>query len=147
MARADYYAIEKGVKVTLEADLALQGVRYFIEEEVTWADSVPAVFIYLDSRDAAPEEQRLAASTRVDYLVNLSLWCIDGHFDSLELASQARSDLVGKVEVALLKDPTLDSSVDYSWLEGGEFMNARDDQSGFITAGEVRLVAKVHATT
>ena len=152
MARLDYYAIENQIKTILEADSDVTGhwgernTRVLIEREMVFGmDELPAVMIYLDRRDATPG-QPIAAGTRTRLQLRFSIWCVDFHLDSMAMACEARDDLMGLVEVALMKNRDLDGKVGASWIEGGEFMSAENDGS-FIAAGEIVLVADGVSTT
>lgn len=146
MARLDYYAVEEGIREVLSADADLEDVRIEIETDVEMApDGGGAVYVYLDRRDAPASEQRLAAGTRTDFLLRFALWCLDCDFESVAAASRRRDDLLGKVEVALMRDRSLNGTVDASWLEGGEFLTMQEQ--GFISGGEIILIAKAKATT
>ena len=147
MARLDYYAIEEGIKTTLEADSALDGVKIHIEEESLFSnDECPAIFIYIESRDAPIDMQRLAAGTRTDFQMRFSLWCVEFHLESIPKAAELRDDLLGNAEVALMKDRVLGGTVVKAWLEGGRFLSG-EVEGGFIMAAEIILVADGIATT
>ena len=149
MARVDYYAIEQEIKTVLEADAALAGVTVTIEEELMFgSESTPWIGVYLDRRDAPPALQRLGAGQSTRFLLRFPLWCWEYHLESITKAIQRRDDLVGKIEVALMKNRTLSGKVATSWLEGGELPSARlPEQAGFVSGAEVILVAEVSATT
>lgn len=147
MAGIDYYAIEQKIVEQLAAQSSLSGVRFFIEPDLLFAaESSPAVLVYLDSRTAIDTDQRLSAGRRVDYQLRISLWCLEYHMDSFSEAARLRDALMADVEVGLLTDRTLKGSVEYSWLEGGDFETSNTEQGGFIMAGEVLLTAKVNGT-
>ncbi len=143
----DYYAIEEKIVDQLAAESSLSGVRFFIEPDFLFAaESAPAVLVYLDSRLAVETDQRLSAGRRVDYQLRISLWCLEYHMDSFSEAARLRDALISEVEVGILRDRTLKGSVEYSWLEGGDFESSNTEQGGFIMAGEVLITAKVNGT-
>lgn len=146
--RVDYYGIETAIKDILEADAGNDlpdNLKVFIESQIAFNDEgCPGVYIYLDRRDAPPQIQRIAAGTRTDMEVDLSLWCAEFH-DSVEDASRLRDDLIGKVEVALMADRTLNDTVTAFWLRGGDFNMLQDN--GFLSMGEIKMRARVVATT
>lgn len=147
MAGIDYYGIQENIVEQLAAESTLSGVRFFIEPDLLFAaESTPAVLLYLDSRTAINEDQRLAAGRRIDYQLRLSLWCLEYHMDSFAEAARLRDQLIADVEVGLLRDRTLKGSVEYCWLEGGDFETSNTEQGGFIMAGEILLTAKVNGT-
>ena len=147
MARLDYYAIETAIKTLLEADATLAGTVVTVEDELLFgAERTPWVGIFLDRRD--PGEQSLSAGTRTRYNIRLSIWCWEYSMESISKAIQLRDDLVGKVEVALMKQRTLNDTVTKSWIEGGELPSARvPDNNGFVSGGEIILIADASATT
>jgi hypothetical protein len=63
-------------------------------------------------------------------------------------AARARDDLIGRVEIALMENRTLNDKARGLWLEGGLFDNAKDEDRGsFISAGEVRVILEVTSST
>jgi hypothetical protein len=149
VARADYYAIAEAVKAALEADGDLTGVRITIEEELLFgAEATPWVGIYLDRRDAPVGSQRINAGQSTIYLLRFAIWCWEYSLEGVAKAIQLRDDLVGKVEVALMRERTLRGAARMSWLEGGELPSAKiPGQSGWASGGEIRLVAEAEAKT
>ena len=145
MARVDYYALEQEIQAILQADAALAGVRIVVEDEILFgAETTPWVGIYLDRRDAPADIQRIGG-TRTDYRLRFSIWCWEYSLDSVSTAARLRDDLVGKVEVALMGNRTLNDLVATSWLEGGEFMSART-QGSWLMGAEIVLVAEKAAS-
>ena len=143
MARIDYFAIEEVIKTQLTGDSTLVGVSVHVEDELTMARG-KHVFISLERRDA-PDEQAIAAGTQTRFQIRFSLKCFDFGLDRRG-ALEARDDLLGKVEVALMKDRTFSGAVAMSWLAGGEFESGQGTD-GFFAAAEVVLIADARATT
>jgi len=151
MARIDYHDIETGIKAVLEADAALTGVTVEVEREFPFggADVPPWVGIYLESRAAPEDMQSLSAGTRTRYLLRFSLWCMRFSIESVEKAMELRDDLLGDVEIVLMKDRTLGGKVSVSWLEGGDMASAQlpsDMGAGFLAGAEIVMVADVTGT-
>lgn len=153
MARFDYYGLETDIQTILKADAdvsahwAERDPSILIEREMLFGmDECPAVIIYMDSRSAPSNLQGISSGQRTRFDLRLSLWVCEFHLDSVETASKNRDDLIGLVEVALMKDRTLGGKVGASWLDGGEFMTAQSD-NGFISCGEITLVAEGLSTT
>jgi len=147
VGRADYWAIREGIKEVLEADTSLAGATFLIEAEVLFSpERCPYGIVYLNRRTAQPGEQRISAGTRIDFTSHFSIWCAHYSFESLPKAVELRDDFIGTVEVALMKNRTLNGTVRDSWLDGGDFFDTADEKS-FIAIGEIRLVAKHIATT
>lgn len=146
MARIDYFAIEQEIATILEADTELAGVRIDIETEVSTYEG-PTVIIFLDDRVAPDDLQSLSAGQKTRMYVTFTLICAAPNYETLRAAAQARDDLIGRVEVALMNNRTLNNRVRTSWLDGGLFDNAKDEQGGFVSAGEVRLIVDVTSST
>ena len=148
MARVDYFSIETAIKTILDADADLASVSVLIEEELT-VQRGNVIGIYLDDRDAAEQDQSLSAGTRTRFNVRFSIWC--WHFGvgrDRRVPMEQRDDLVGKVEIALMKERSLNSTVDTSWLEGGEFLSGPDPTGKqFMSGASIILVADVTGTT
>ena len=148
MARVDYFGIEEAIKSILDADADLAGVEVLIEEELT-IQRGNVVGIYLDDRDAPNEDQSLSAGTRTRFNVRFSIWC--WHFGvgrDRRVPMEQRDDLIGKVEIALMKERTLNDTVNSSWLEGGEFLSGPDPTGNqFMSGASVMLIADVTAAT
>jgi hypothetical protein len=144
----DYWGIREACQAVLQADADLTGVTVLVEEEfLLSAEMAPVVFIYLEDRTAEAGEQRLAAGTRTDFQLNFNLWCGDFSLNGLPDAIERRDSLIGKVEVALMRQRTLDGAVGKLWLTGGQLFDARGQDAGFLAWGEVRFTASVSGTT
>lgn len=149
MARVDYYAIELAIQTILQSAPSLSGVVVTVEEELLFgAEITPWVGIYLDRRDAPANLQSLSAGQRTRFLLRFSVWCWEFSLESVAKAIQLRDDLLGKVEIVLMDNRTLNGTVNKSWLEGGEMPSARlPGGSGWVSGGEIVLVADAIATT
>lgn len=147
MARIDYYAIETEIKTILDADATLTGTLITVEDELLFgAERTPWVGVFLERRDAG--DQSLSSGQRTRYNLRFSIWCWEYSLESISKAIQLRDDLLGKVEVALMGNRTLNGKVSTSWLEGGDLPSARVPESnGFVSGGEIILIADVTATT
>lgn len=148
MARIDYYGIENAIANVLKTDSTLTGVTVLVEEELT-VQRGNVIGIYLDDRNVPIEDQPIAAGTKTRFNVNFSIWC--WHFGigrDRTLAQQQRDDLIGKVEIALMKNRTLQNTVTMSWLDGGDFISGPDPTGNqFMSGGEIRLTVDVTAST
>ena len=147
MARVDYFGIEEAIRDILVSDTSLGGISVLIEDEINFIEG-PVVALYLENRAAPAELQSLSAGQRTRFYVSFVLWVMDFSLDGIREASKKRDDLVGKVEIVLMKDRTLGGTVTTSWLEGGDFLNAQvPDVTGFVSAAEIRLTVDVRAAT
>ncbi len=147
--RVDYYSILTAIRDAIIRDTEVERhdpaitQRVYIERPLFLEP--PAIFVYRDRRDAVEGNQRISFGQRVDYDLQISIWCMEGDFESAEAASRRCDDLLGKVEVALLADRTLGNTVNTIILTGGEFVSGEDN--GFYSAAEIALVARIHART
>lgn len=143
MARVDYYAIEQGIEEVLKDDPNLVDVAILIEPAAL-VERGNTVAIYPDRRSAPADDQVISAGRRTRLMLRFSIWC---YSDGLERESvlKARDDFVGRVELALMDDPTLRGTVEESWLDGGEFDTPQELDSGFALGAEVGLVCRVDA--
>lgn len=148
MARVDYYAIENAIAAVLRADATLAGVTVMVEEELSFQRG-SIVGIYLDDRSSPQDLQAISAGTETRFIVNFTVWCWHmGIGRDRTMVMQQRDDLVGKVEIALMKNRTLSNTVNMSWLEGGEFISGPDPQGNqFMSGAEIKLSADVTAST
>tara|TARA_Y100000310_G_scaffold171492_2_gene171696 strand:+ start:8951 stop:9394 length:444 start_codon:yes stop_codon:yes gene_type:complete len=145
MARIDYYAIEESIATQLRDDATLSGVTVDVEKEPEFTED-KMVIVYCISREAPDDLQSLSAGLRTRFYVTFVAVCIAAALD-LKDAMEARDDLLGKVEVALMQDRTFDNAqVKTSWIGGGDFDNARDGDEGlFNAAAEIEIVVDATA--
>lgn len=146
MGYVDYYGIEIELAEILKADETLGNV-YISVENVLDLEAGAWIGIYLVGRDT-PDGQPLAAATRTRFRLHFVLWCWEYSLDSIADAIQKRDLLLGKVEIALMKNPTINSKVNYSFLNGGELQSAQiAETAGYIAGGEIILQADITAST
>lgn len=142
MARIDYYAIETNIKAALAADATLTGVMIVVEEQPNFGDG-PLILIAMDRRDA-PEGQPIAAGKRTRMRMRVRLWCF-GTSLHIPDAMQARDDLIGKVEIALMNArSTLADQIGQYWITGGEFETSKGG-AGFVCGGSVDVAVETTA--
>jgi len=148
VARADYFGVEQAIAERLANDEALveEQVPVLIEAELS---TLPGrqIIVYLDSREAPANMQSISAGSRTRMHVRYAIVCYG--FDlSIGRAMELRDDLMGRVEVALMRDPRGfgREEVVSSWLDGGMFANAKGQNApGFMAMGEVGLVVDMVA--
>ena len=145
MARVDYWSIEEKISELLLDTEGLEDINVLIEEELTLQRG-PTVAVYLDRRDAPAGLQSASGGQRTRFEIRFSIWCYEFHLD-MQTAIKLRDELLGRVEVALIKNSTLGGTVAGAWIEGGEFQNAKNPGgTGFFSGGEIVLVADKVAT-
>lgn len=148
MAKVDYYGIVNEIGVILNTDTELFGVQITVEDEPP-LDSGPWVAVYLENRTPT-SGQSISAGTRTRFQLRMSVWCWQFSIESTGRAAQLRDELVGKVEIALMKNRTLNDKVGSIWLDGGQLLSEQiksDSISGFIAGGEIIVLAEVVAIT
>ena len=147
MARIDYFAIELEIQKVLLQDAILVGagvVHVVVEEDlVTSPEMCPWIGIYISDRESAGGP--IAAGTQQRFRVRYEVWCFE-HAMEVPEAAKARDDIMGKVEVALLKNPTLNGKVTSMAITGGTFDSGRVD-AGFLMGGSIVLEIEKKATT
>lgn len=146
MARIDYFAIEQEIQRVLKEDATLVGagvVHVVVEEDVvTSPEMCPWVGVYIADRESSGSP--ITAGQQQRFKVRYEVWCYD-HALEVPEASRLRDDLIGKVEVALLKKPTLNGKVTTMMITGGTFDSGRVD-AGFLMGGSIVLEIEKKAT-
>jgi hypothetical protein len=148
MSAIDYHGIGVEIKNVLEADSNFAAVT--VAEPGIYPTFDPqgnkdSVYIYLESRTAADGIQRIRAGTSTDEIVTFVIWSFSWHADKISEAEKFRDQLVGRVELALMGNRTLNSKVKTSWLRGGKFYGA--EESGFWSGAETILECHAQAVT
>lgn len=147
MAAIDYAAITRQLAQILNEDSDIEGTRVFVEEmpQIGLMDAGVAIALYLLGRQPHPQ-QVAAAGKRTRFIVRISVVCLGFDAGSFLEAEQKRDDLIGKVELVLMRNRTINGKVAASWLEGGDFASAQAPGGApFVAAGEINLMAEVSA--
>lgn len=147
MARVDYYAIEQEIQRLLLEDPDISSTTVTVETEQP-LDSQPWVAIYLENR-SAPSEQPIAAGTQTRLSLKFSIWCWTWSLENGEQAAKERDGLLGKVEIALMRNRKIGNKVNQSWIQGGDMLTSdyqNDSVTSYISGGEIILTAEVTAT-
>ena len=147
MARIDYFLVEQEIQKVIKEDATIvsAGVVHVVVEEdvVTSPEMCPWVGIYIADRESAGSP--ITAGQQQRFRVRYEVWCYEHAMDVPE-ASRLRDDLIGKVEVALLKKPTLNGKVTSMLITGGTFDSGRT-AVGFLQGGSIVLEIEKKATT
>ena len=145
MAAINYWNIEQQIASIIKTAVARATV--LVDEEIDFAEG-DVVGIYLDDRSAPADLQSLSAGTRLRQMVSFKIWCWHfGFGKDRSVAMQARDTLIGDVETALMAKVTLNDTVNYSYITGGEFISGPEPTDrGFAAGGTVDLVAEALAT-
>ena len=146
MSRINYSAIEDAISAQLLADatVAAGGTKVFVEEAISSVEG-RQVFIYLERRDMPDNMQSLSAGKAERSLLRFSIWCYGSTLEGSRASMSRRDQLLGEVEIALMKDRTLGGTVIKSWLNGGEFRSGMADDF-YMCGAEIVLIADVKAT-
>lgn len=144
MAAIDYNAIEEAIA----SIVATSGVIAAVEEDIFngQMDAPIYIVVYLESR-VPTADQPLAAGTRTRYSMTFSIWVRAINLNSFKDAAADRDRALGAAELALMGNSSLNGTVGSSWLEGGEFISARNSNGLFMAAAEIRLRAEATAIT
>jgi len=147
VARIDYFLVEQEIQKVIKEDATIvsAGVVHVVVEEdvVTSPEMCPWVGIYIADRESAGSP--ITAGQQQRFRVRYEVWCYEHAMDVPE-ASRLRDDLIGKVEVALLKKPTLNGKVTSMLITGGTFDSGRT-AVGFLQGGSIVLEIEKKATT
>lgn len=149
MARVDYYLIEQAIQTVLQndADLSSLNIPVLIEASVDFHEG-PVIVIYAKRRAAPQSAQSLSAGTRTKFFVSFEVWAFGVSFDR-QTVHRDRDDLIGKVEIALMRkrDLNVPNLVSASWLEGGEFDSGEVDENSFFSGASADLIVDTTAVT
>lgn len=139
MSRIDYWGIEQAIATIIKA--AVPRASVIVEEELDFAEG-DVVGIYLDQRSAPAELQSLSAGTRLREQLAFKIWCWHfGFGKDRSMAMQSRDALIGDVETALMANNNLNSTANFSYILGGEFINGPEPTDrGFAAGGTVDLL-------
>lgn len=148
MARISYLGIANKIKSILENDeLIAEKTRSITlcEDNIQSAELMPWIGIYPITRRPSAT-QTIAAGQRWRFEITYEIWVYAFSMVGPEEALTMTEELLGLVEVALLREPTLGGMAQMIRLDGGDFDNARTEGS-FVMGGSVRLNVLATATT
>ncbi len=146
MAAIDYYGIETIVQSTIISEMG-SGSLVNVTVEVTQPmDTRPWVAIYLKNR-VDSDIQVCAGGTIKKYSLEFSIWCWGWSLNNPADAARARDELIGDVEIALMKNRKMGGAVDNGTIHGGEFGTAEAPAKGTLMGGEIVYRVEVKATT
>jgi len=141
MPRADYWGIEQELAEILRANV--QGLTVEVEAEMQFgAELSPWAVVYLERRDAPDGLQGISAGMRTCFRLRFSIWVWCCSLEK-EAAIKQRDETLAEVERVLMRNRTLNNTVDSSWLDGGELQTGKTQESDFLSGGEVVLIADI----
>ena len=141
-----YTAITQAIASQLETRLTGQSPR----PRVTWEAGLEApdeslVNVKLVSRVAIPNQQALTAGRLLRMRLRFEVSCWRFGMTVLE-GMRLRDSLIGDIELALMADRTMGSTVTRSWLEGGTMNKPPEPRAlGFLIGGTTMLAADAQA--
>jgi hypothetical protein len=148
--RVDYFGIAQAARAVLQADEELADASIVAEEvpEPFGSETTPRVAIYVESRSAPANLQRISSGRSTVYVIQVRIVCMTHSLESVARVIQLRDDLIGRVETALMRQRTLNGTVRTLYLEGGRLASAEAlEANGWTSSGEVRVLAEAEATT
>jgi len=137
MARIPYYGIAEAMQSVLQADPDLANVLVVIEEEGPMStEQMPWVGIYISDRedDGGP----ISGGTMQRFRIRYSIWCFEHAMESVKEALRLVTELISKVEMALIKNPTANLNVALLRVTRGDFESAQAD-AGFVMAASSEI--------
>lgn len=139
MARISYLGIANAIKKTLEEDEVIAAQTRAItlcEDNIAAAEIMPWIGIYPITR--RPAATPLAAGTMQRFDITYEIWVYSFSMVGPEEALTLTEELLGLVELAILRNPTLGGLAQAVRFDGGDFDNAKTEGS-FVMGGSVRL--------
>lgn len=128
MARIDFHAIKEAAKAVLEADEDLADVTVEVERARPFgADSAPWIGIFLEEAEFEEEEQPISANTTARARLPLVLLVIGHALGEPAEARKQRDDIMGIAQLALMRNPSLNGTVDHGMIIDMEFRSARPE--------------------
>lgn len=146
MPRIDYFGIETEMQDILKSDSDLANVTVEVEDGPETLERCPFIEIRLLRTDAPAEIQRVAAGQQTRFEIRFSVLCWEYSLESIRDARKKRNDLLGKAQVVLMKNRTLNDKVSNLRLEGGEMWRS-EGETGFGSTAEIIVICEANATT
>ena len=137
MARVPYYGIAEAIQTVLQNEPGMEGVLVTVEEDGPMStEQMPWVGIYVVDRvdDGGP----ISGGTMQRFRVRYQIWCAEHAMESVKDALRLVTDLMSRVELALVKNPTANLNVASLRIQRGTFDRAQGE-GGFIMAGSIDL--------
>lgn len=147
MAAIDYWGIKEDLKELLTIDPTLADVSIEVEpEELFSPEMAPWIGIFMPGR-TDDNEQSIAAGTRQALFIQLTLVCAECALEK-DVAIKKRDNLIGAVEVALLKVRLIGGKVETMQIQGGDFDTGQlPALDTFLSLGEINLRVRATAST
>ena len=125
------------MQAVLQAEPDLAGTLVVIEEDGPMSvEQMPWVGIYIVDRedDGGP----ISGGTMQRMRIRYSIWCFEHAMESVKEALRLVTELISKVEIALVTNPTANLNVAQLRITRGDFESAHAD-SGFVMVGSTEV--------
>lgn len=150
MARISYTATLKAIKQVIEEDPDVRRLEPRVEANAPIPVDLdkPFIAVYEGRRDPSGG-QDLAAGTRTRYVVTYEVQVHCFSAESQADAGEQRDEVLGTVEIALMRKRSLGGALDDSslMLRGGPLGGGAGPQGGFISSGGLSISVEAVAST
>lgn len=150
MAKIDYADLKNEIATILSSVAALSTVAVTVDDDIRVDSFGASINIEMARRDAGAPAQSLSAGQRQRYylMIVASVVCVG--IERQAVVDQ-RDDIISEVELAIMRNRTLNDKVSTTILQGGELFLMRQSSAGsegyFIAAGEVIMQLDAEITT
>lgn len=149
MPAAAYQTVLDNLRTILKADARTANCDVFLEQDPQFgvSDSPQGALCIVLNRRSPSALQPFAAGTRQRYELSFSVWVVGFSAETFKKAAEVRDDLLGKVELVLMANRTINNAVEAMQLEGGDFINARNENQPYVfcALAEIAVRATVNA--
>lgn len=149
MAIVNYSGVLAALVAILQADTRLGGARIYCEEDPLFGamDAGRCIAVYLTRRQIHPD-QALQAGKSTRWLVGISIWTFGTSLESFKKAQEMRDALTDQLELVLNDNRTISGTVDFMYMNGGDFLSAQNPGDNVFVAGaETSIACQVSATS
>lgn len=140
MARIDYADLKNELAQILSAAPTLADIAFTVDDDIRLDSFGCSANIEMVRRDHTAPAQSLSAGQRQRYYVTTVVTVVAVGIDR-QAAIEQRDDVIGEIEVVLMRNRTLNDKVGTLFLQGGELFLLKDtsDQSEgyFVAVGEI----------
>lgn len=150
MARIKYGELAEAIRTVIEQDREVQKAQATVicaQPPVMGSSAMPYICVFERARTSA-WGQTLAAGTRRRYQLNWEVWITTVSGNGFADAVSQRDDLLGYVEIALMKNRTLGGKLaDASLMIHGGDLRSGPGGVGFVAEGSITVSAEAEAST
>ena len=150
MAAIDYDDIKNELAEILRLNANLRDLEITIDEDIRLDSFGTSLNIEMLRRDSSAPAQSLAGGQKQRYYLTVVISVIAVALERQQ-AVKSRDSIIGKVEVAVMGNRTLNGKVNTAILQGGELLllkNTSSDSDGYyVAAGEVIIALDAEIST